>query len=222
MAVIEPNVTNVSSATSDYAIIVIDMITDFEYEHGNILFNNSIPISRNISNLTKAAKQTGVPVIYISDIIYECNPDLESYIACIKSSSANGSTILDILDPKPEDNFILKPHRSAFYATSLGGLLISLGITNLIFTGITTDICILFTAHDAYMRGYNVTVLSDCVTAVDTAYHNDALAFMERVIEADIRTSQELSFVNTQQLSKTGGDSGIFDKPEPGIDAANA
>jgi len=60
---------------------------------------------------------------------------------------------------------VLKPKHSAFYSTALELLLEHLGARTLILTGLLADSCILLTAYDAHMRGYDVVVLSDCVAA---------------------------------------------------------
>ena len=56
-------------------------------------------------------------------------------------------------------------------------------------TGFTTDICVAFTAANAYMRDYRLWIPSDCTAAVESRDHNAALSYMERVLEADIRPS---------------------------------
>src|SRR5262249_37815312 len=81
-----------------------------------------------------------------------------------------------------------------FYGTSLGVLLLSMGVSNIILTGVTTDICILFTAHDAYMRGYNVHIPSDCCASGDPKHHSNALSFLKRVAEADVRETEAIDF----------------------------
>ena len=59
----------------------------------------------------------------------------------------------------------------------------------LVLTGIAADNCIMFTAHDAYLREYVLRVPSDCVASERPAYRRDALAYMARVMKADVRPS---------------------------------
>jgi len=77
-----------------------------------------------------------------------------------------GSKIVELLKPDDEDYFVLKPKHSGFYSTTLDILLKHLQCKTLILTGVTTDICILFTANDAYMRDFNLVIPSDCVASV--------------------------------------------------------
>jgi len=62
----------------------------------------------------------------------------------------------------------------------------------LILTGLTADICILFTASDAHMRDYHLVIPGGCVASQDENENTRALAFMQRVPEADIRPSTEI------------------------------
>jgi nicotinamidase-related amidase len=62
----------------------------------------------------------------------------------------------------------------------------------LLLTGLTGDICVLFTANDAYMRDYHLVVPADCVASLDPMENQHALFHMQRVLKADIRPSTAL------------------------------
>ncbi|MBW8894534.1 MAG: cysteine hydrolase, partial [Burkholderiales bacterium] len=84
----------------------------------------------------------------------------------------------------------LKPRHSAFYATPLDLLLEQLRCKRLIVTGIAADNCVLFSAMDAYLRGYSVWIPVDCVAAESADARGRALEQMARVLKADIRPSE--------------------------------
>jgi nicotinamidase-related amidase len=74
-----------------------------------------------------------------------------------------GHDIIDELAPIEGEIVIDKPGKGAFYATELQAVLQTAGITNLIVTGVTTEVCVHTTVREANDRGYEALVLSDCV-----------------------------------------------------------
>jgi nicotinamidase-related amidase len=97
-----------------------------------------------------------------------------------------------LVPDEEKDYFVLKPKHSGFFSTTLDTLLEYLGAKTLILTGLTGDICVLFTANDAYMRDFNLIVPSDCVASLELNENRHALEHMRRVLKADIRPSTEL------------------------------
>lgn len=176
------------------ALLIIDVITDFDFDEGSELFKNALPMARKLAELLPAARKAGIPVIYVNDNRGKWQEDLDAQARAIEARSVKGKKILDLVRPTKKDYYVLKPQRSGFYATPLSVLLFSLNVSNLVITGLTTDICVLFTAHDAYMRGFKVKVPEDCSAAVKKAYHSDAVRFVKRVAKADVRPSTEIDF----------------------------
>jgi nicotinamidase-related amidase len=74
-----------------------------------------------------------------------------------------GHDIIDDLAPLPGEPVIDKPGKGSFHGTSFGALLTERGITSLIVTGVTTEVCVHTTVREANDRGYECLVLSDCV-----------------------------------------------------------
>ena len=103
-----------------------------------------------------------------------------------------GVPVVELLVPAADDYYVLKPMHSGFYCTSLDVLLEQVGVHTVIITGMAAEICVLFTANDAYMRGFRVVVPADCVAAERAEDNAHALRQMERLLKADTTTSDSL------------------------------
>lgn len=179
---------------SPVALLLIDVINDMEFSDGDKLLANALPAARKIAALKKRARKAGVPVIYVNDNFGKWRSDFSSIVAHCVSEGITGAPVAKLLKPTRNDYFVLKPKHSAFFDTSLDILLKYLEAKTLILTGFAGNICVLFTANDAYMRDLNLVVPSDCCASNETLDNEYTLKQMEWLLKADIRPSDEIDF----------------------------
>ena len=174
------------------ALLVIDVINDMEFEGGEQLFEHALPMARRLARLKKRAKESGIPVIYVNDNFGKWQSDMTKLVNHCLSDDVRGKPVVELLRPDEDDYFVLKPKHSAFYSTTLDTLLAYLKARTLIITGVAGNICILFTASDAFMRDFHIIVPADCVASNDAEENALALEQMKKVLKVDITPSAEL------------------------------
>ncbi|HZN09205.1 MAG TPA: isochorismatase family cysteine hydrolase [Pyrinomonadaceae bacterium] len=176
---------------SKTALLLIDVINDFDFTEGEQLLRLALPVGKNIAALKQRARDEGIPSIYVNDNFGRWQSDLNKIVEHCREGS-RGKEFVELLLPADDDYFVLKPKNSGFYSTTLDLLLSHLGARNLILTGIAGNNCVFFTANDGYMRDYKIFVPSDCVVSNTEEENLHALKQMETVLKADIRPSKEL------------------------------
>lgn len=180
--------------SSPIALLIIDVISDFDFPSGDKLLENTKPIVENILDLRRKADRAKIPVIYINDNFGKWQSDFKNLLRHASSKASKGSAVANRLKPRAKDYFVLKPKHSGFYSTTLDLLLAYLKVKTLILTGLTADICVLFTANDAYLRDFKIIIPRDCVASAEAAEKEKALQYIERVLDADTRPSSEIQF----------------------------
>ncbi|GAF64887.1 isochorismatase [Bacillus sp. TS-2] len=176
------------------ALIIIDMINDLHFEHGERLLKHALPVAKNIAELKKVAYRNHLPVIYVNDNYGRWQSDFRHLVEHCLHKDVLGKPLAELLKPGVHDYFVLKPQFSGFFGTPLNILLEHLGIDTLIITGVAGNMCVQFTANDAYMNHYRIFIPSDCVASNSQEENHEALKTMENVIKATITPSTDKSF----------------------------
>jgi nicotinamidase-related amidase len=172
------------------ALLIVDVINDLDFPEAKQLLRYVPSMARRISALKKRAKKAAIPVVYVNDNFGRWRSDLRSLVDhCLKGDAR---AMVDLLRPDRDDYFVLKPKHSGFFSSTLETLLRYLGARDLIITGIAGNYCILFTANDAYMRDYSLTVPSDCVISNTASENREALKLMRHYLRADTRPSKTI------------------------------
>ena len=175
------------------ALVVIDMQRDFLEPGGfgaalgndvSLLWSAVEPLQRVLA----AARDAGMTVIHTREghrpDMLDCPPAKLARGGFIGSDSPNGRIlirgeyghdIVDALAPLPGEVVLDKPGKGSFYATDLELMLRNRGITSLIVTGVTTEVCVHTTVREANDRGFECLVLEDCCGSYFPEFHEVAL-----------------------------------------------
>jgi nicotinamidase-related amidase len=177
---------------SDVALLLIDVINDLEFDSGAELLKHAIPMAKQIAELKRRAKEMDIPAIYVNDNFGRWQSDFRKLVSHCLDNRVRGKELVEILKPEEDDYFVLKPKHSGFFSTTLDTLLSYLKVKTVILTGIAGNICVLFTANDAYMRDFHIVVPSDCIASNTVEDNQQALELMKRFLKADTSLSTEL------------------------------
>lgn len=186
------------------ALVLIDVINAMDFPRGKHLLRHALPAARKMATLKKRAREAGVPVIYVNDNFGRWRSDFKSHVTHCLEADVPGGPVVQQLLPDEEDYFVLKPKHSGFYSTSLEILLEYLEVKTLILAGFAGNLCVLYTANDAFMRDYELIVPRDCVASETKKANENALAQMQKHLHADIRTSSRIALSSPAKTVKRG------------------
>lgn len=167
------------------ALIVCDMLNDFVKKGAPLEVPAARTVIRDVKKEIQRARKNRIPVIYCCDAHKNNDPEFALWPRHAVEGT-EGARVIKQLEPQEGDYVVTKTRYAGFYKTSLDTLLKRLGVNRLIITGVATNICILYTAADAYMRGYKVTIPRRCVAALTKREHQFSLLQMKRVFHAEI------------------------------------
>jgi nicotinamidase-related amidase len=184
------------------ALLLVDVINDMDFPGSDELVRQAEPMARRLAALKRRATAAGIPAIYINDNFGKWRSDFRHLVDHCTNDDVPGREVARILRPSEDDYFVLKPKHSAFFDTTLDTLLEYLQTETVILTGIAGNICVLFSANDAYMRDLRLYVPSDCTVSNTKAENDYALNQMRTVLKADTTASEALDL---EALARSGG-----------------
>jgi nicotinamidase-related amidase len=155
-------------------LLVIDMQNYFLDPQSPTFTPGGLAILPNVTELIKAFRKEKLPVIYTTHVHKSKKLDggiLGWWWEGMIIEGTKDAEIHPSITPLPEEKVICKHRYSAFYNTDLEITLRCLNITDLIITGIMTNLCCESTARDAYFRDHRVFFLSDATGTVDEDLH---------------------------------------------------
>lgn len=185
----QPRLSGVPLADSPRVLLLLDWINTFDHEEAERLSEPALQAALRTAALKKHLGKDGVQAIYANDNYGVWRSDFRALIRTCIARGGVSAEIARILSPESRDIAVLKARHSAFYETPLQLLLQQLKVRELVVVGLATEWCVLFTAMDAYVRGYSLWVPADCVASHSSERHEAAILYMEQVLGASVAAS---------------------------------
>jgi nicotinamidase-related amidase len=185
-----PNARAPRIGRSATVLLLIDFVNPLDFAGAERLARYAVPAARRTARLKERLARRNVRAVYANDHFGAWRSDFTRLVESCRRRGGASRALVEALPPAPADVYVLKPRHSAFFATPLEVLLQRMRTRRLVLTGIAADLCVTFSAVDAYLRGYELWIPSDCVAAETPAYKREALAYLARALRADTRPSE--------------------------------
>ncbi|MEU5884773.1 isochorismatase family cysteine hydrolase [Spirillospora sp. NPDC047279] len=172
------------------AVIVTDMLNPYRHEDAGLLQESVARIVDPLSALIRRASESDeseVLLVYVNDNHGDFSATRDDLVAAARKGER--PDLVEPLVPSPDCVFLPKVRHSAFYGTPLEYVLSRAGVEKVVLTGQVTEQCILYTALDAYVRHFSISVPRDAVACIDPELGQAALRMMERNMRAEIVTA---------------------------------
>ena len=176
---------------SETALLVIDMFNTYDHPDAEQLATNVAGIVEPVSDLiSRASARDDVAVVYVNDNYGDFSADRHELEK--RAMEGERPDLVEPILPPAESSFLPKVRHSAFFGTSLEYLLSHLEIGTVVLAGQVTEQCVLYSALDAYVRHFDLTVPPDCVAAIHEDLGEAALRMMERNMSARLTPSRDV------------------------------
>jgi nicotinamidase-related amidase len=166
------------------ATLVIDMLNPYDHEDADALAEQAAKRIDPLRTLIDTTSDSDHELVYVND-------NFDDFTATSKDLGEHAmrgerpELIKPILPPKGA-LFVQKVRHSGFYESALNHLLHTHKVETLVLAGQVTEQCILYTALDAYIRGFDIRVVRDAVVPIDEELGEAALRMMEANMDADL------------------------------------
>lgn len=181
---------------SHVGVLVVDMLKDF-FKESKMLpsVRKQGILEKNVATLIAKAHQQHLPVIYVNDNWKnpsEMTIDTEFKIWGPHAiDGTEGAEVLDKIAPTKID-FVVSKHRySGFFNTNLDTILRELAVTTVVVSGVHTNCCVQHTVMDAFFRGFNTVLVSDCSYSPTEKMHLEGIEYMRTYYGTRILTLRE-------------------------------
>jgi nicotinamidase-related amidase len=179
------------------ALVVVDLQAGAYNTDGAVpIMDGYADVVRNSTRLIRAARTSGVPVIFLQEVHSRTGVDFgreldgEEDVHDLEDNP--GTALVPEAQAQPDEYLVKKRRYSGFFGTDLEILLKGLGSVTLVLCGCLTDVCVQYTYIDAHQHDYYARVARDAVIGSSPEAHAAALRAMEYFQTGALRTTDEL------------------------------
>lgn len=169
------------------ALVITDMLNPYDHEDAEPLADSvreKLPCIVRLLEHARAASDDDVMVIYANDNQDQWEAGRQELLE--RALDGKHPDLVEPIAPADPVPFVAKGRHSVFYQTAFDHLLKSYDVGRVVLAGQVTEQCILYSALDAYMRGYEIVVPTDAVAHIHEDLAKGALAMMERNMHAEL------------------------------------
>lgn len=170
-------------------LLIVDMISTWDFEDAEEMVEDAAGVVPTIAAIKESIAATA-EIAYANDLQEGFHGSRERAVEL--ALAGRHPELVEPLVPAGGDEFIHKGQHSAFYGTPLAHLLKLRGAKEVILVGQVTEQCILYTALDAHVRGYKITVPVDAVISQDHELGQAALRMIEQNMGGNLIRAEDL------------------------------
>ncbi len=178
---------------SKTAVLIADMLVDFVSPKGKLFVPDTRKTIKPLRRLIEKGRKAGATIAYIQDWHRPDDPEFSIW-GPHAIQETRGTRVIPELAPFPGDYVIRKRTYDPFFATDLDLLLRQKNIQSLIITGTVANICVLHAAGSADLRGYEVIVPIDTISALTPFDFQTALRQISFVYQGKLTQSSGIKF----------------------------
>jgi nicotinamidase-related amidase len=171
------------------ALLVVDMLNRYDHPDADRLKASVRDVVPVIAELVDRWRSADATVLYVNDNHGEWTAGRHELI---EWAMAGEPSLIEPIAPPDDVPFLVKARHSAFYSTQLEYLLHQLEIEEIVLVGQVTEQCVLYTALDAYIRHFRLTVPRDGVAHIHRDLADAALRMMELNMHTNVVESGHL------------------------------
>jgi nicotinamidase-related amidase len=169
-------------AETKAALLVVDMLNRYDHPDADKLKESVRDVVPVIADMIDRARRTDTTVLYVNDNHGDWTAGRHELTAWALEGEPS---LVEPIAPPDDVPFLVKARHSAFYSTQLEYLLHQLEIEEIVLVGQVTEQCVLYTALDAYVRHFRLTVPRDGVAHI----HRDLAEAALRMMETNMHTN---------------------------------